>query len=215
MSLKRALEILGIGRCYHFTELLKRRHASRWLAITNGKPADWEALFAGYSATVDWPGATYYQALADHYPNAKVILTIRDPDEWHASICEALLPLRGTLSAWMPWASTLGRLTDRVIWDGTFEGRADERDFAVARFERHAREVCAAIDAERLLVFDVKQGWEPLCRFLGRPVPDVPFPRSNRRSSVRAATWLIRGCKLLAVALLIALVVALVTVYGR
>ena len=212
MSLKRALEILGFGRCYHFTELLKRGHAARWLAIANGEPADWRSLFAGYSATVDWPAAAYYRVLANHYPDAKVILTVRDPDEWHASIREALLPLRRTLSAWIPWASRLGRLTDRVIWDGTFEGRAAERDFAVARFDRHTREVCAEIDARRLLVFDVKQGWEPLCRFLDRPVPGVPFPRANPRSNIRAAIWLIRGVKYLATALLVALVVGLLAV---
>jgi hypothetical protein len=212
MSLKRALEILGLGRCYHFTELLKRGHAARWLAIANGAPAEWNELFAGYSATVDWPGAAYYRVLANHFPDAKVILTVRDPDEWHASIREALLPLRRSLSAWIPWASTLGRLTDLVIWDGTFEGRAHERDFAVAQFQRHTREVCAEIDAQRLLVYDVKQGWEPLCRFLGCPIPDVPFPRTNRRSSIRAAVWLIRACKYLAVAALIALLVALLAV---
>jgi hypothetical protein len=214
MSLKRALEILGFGRCYHFTELLKRRHAARWLAIVNGEHADWDEVFTGYSATVDWPGAAYYRALADCYPDAKVILTVRDPDEWHASISEALLPLRGTLSAWIPWASRLARLTDRVIWDGTFDGRADERDFAVARFRRHTREVCAAIEPQRLLVFDVKQGWEPLCRFLGRPVPGVPFPRANPRRNIRAAIWLIRGVKYGAIALLVALAVGLVTVSG-
>jgi hypothetical protein len=212
MSLKRALEILGFGRCYHFTELLKRRHAARWLAIVNGEPADWNQLFAGYSATVDWPAAAYYRVLARCYPDAKVILTVRDPDEWHASIREALLPLRRTLTRWIPWTSRLGRLTDQVIWEGTFDGRADERDFAVERFDRHTREVCAEIDANRLLVFDVKQGWEPLCQFLGRPVPSVPFPRANPRRNVRAAIWLIRGAKCLAVAVVAALVVGLLAV---
>lgn len=206
LSLKRALEILGFRRCYHFTELLKRRHTRRWLAILDGGPADWNELFAGFAATVDWPGVAYYRQLADYYPDAKVILTIRDPDEWHASLRAALLPLRRSLTPWIPWASRLGRLTDRVIWDGTFEGRAAERDFAIARFHRHTREVCAAIEAERLLVFDVKEGWEPLCRFLDRPVPSVPFPRANSRSSIRAALWLIKGGKFLAVALLVLLV---------
>lgn len=205
MSLKRALEILGFGRCYHFTELLRRRHGARWLAIADGNPADWNELFAGYAATVDWPAVAYYRELADYYPDAKVVLTTRDPDEWHASICEALLPLRRTLAWWIPWASRLGRLTDRVIWDGAFEGHAAERDFAVARFHRHAREVFAEIEAKRLLVFDVKEGWEPLCRFLDRPVPSVPFPRSNSRRSIRAAIWLIRVVKFLAIALLILL----------
>jgi hypothetical protein len=208
LSLKRALEILGVGRCYHFVELLKRRHAARWLAILDGKPPNWEEVFAGYSAAVDYPAVAFYRELAAEYPEAKVILTVRDPDEWHASIRDALLPLRRTLVPWLPWASQVRRLTDRLIWDGAFEGRAAERDFAVARFHEHVRRVRAAIDAERLLVFDVKEGWEPLCRFLGRPVPAVAFPRTNSRRSIRAAVWLVRGGKALTVALLVLLAFA-------
>jgi hypothetical protein len=203
MSLKRALEILGIGHCYHFTEVLRRHHAARWLAILDGEPPDWNDLFSGYSATVDWPAVTYYRELANYYPKAKVILTVRDPDEWHASIVNALLPLRRTLPSWIPWASTVGRLTDRVIWEGAFAGRAAEKDFAVAQFHRHRQEVCAEIPEDRLLIFDVKEGWEPLCQFLGCPIPDAPFPRSNSRRSIRSAVWAIRGVKWLTMAALI------------
>lgn len=203
MSLKRALEMLGIGHCYHFTELLRRNHAARWLAILDGAPPDWNDLFSGYSATVDWPTVTYYRELANHYPNAKVILTVRDPGEWHTSIVKALLPLRRSLPSWIPWTSRVGRLTDRVIWNGAFEGRVAERDFAIAKFQRHFQEVCAEIPAERLLIFDVKEGWPPLCRFLGCPIPDVPFPRSNSRGSLRSAVWVIRGVKWLTPAALV------------
>lgn len=207
LSLKRALEILSGGRCYHFVELLKRRHSARWLAILDGAPPRWDELFAGYTAAVDYPAVAFYRELADAYPRAKIILTVRDADEWHASIRDALLPLRRSLVAWNPWASKLRRLTDRLIWEGTFEGRAAERDFAVARFEAHNDEVRASIAPERLLVFDVKQGWEPLCRFLGRPVPDVPFPSTNSRRKVRTAARLLRGATFAAAALLLALAV--------
>lgn len=195
LSLKHALEILGVGRCYHFTELLKRRHATSWLAVLDGATPNWDELFAGYSATVDWPAVTYYRELAEHYPAAKVILTIREPGQWHASLKDALLPLRRALPSWVPWASRIGRLTDLAIWHGTFKGRAEDRDFAIACFQRHSEEVCAEIEDERLLVYDVKDGWEPLCRFLGRPIPDTPFPRTNSRRSLRAAVWAIRGVK--------------------
>lgn len=205
LSLKRALEILGCGRCYHFVELLKRGHGARWLAILDGAPPNWDEVFAGYTAAVDYPAVAFYRALADAYPRAKVILTVRDPDEWHASIREALLPLRRSLVAWNPWASKLRRLTDRLIWDGTFEGRAAEHGFAVARLEAHNAEVRAAIAPERLLVFDVREGWEPLCRFLGRPVPDVPFPSTNSRRSVRTAARLLRGATFAAAAFVAAL----------
>lgn len=213
LSLKRALETLGIGRCYHFTELRRRRHALQWLAVANGRRPDWDALFAGYTATVDWPGVAYYRELADYYPEAKVILTIRDADDWHASVCEVLLPLRRTLPDWLPWTSTLARLTDQLIWDGTFNGRAREKDVAIAQFHRHTREVRAEIAPQRLLVYDVKQGWEPLCRFLGLPVPDLPFPHTNRRSSIRAAVWLIRTGKALLIAILVTLVTGLLAMW--
>ena len=209
LSLKHALEILGIGRCYHFTELLKRRHATSWLAVLDGAPPNWDELFAGYSATVDWPAVTYYRELADHYPGAKVILTIRDPVQWHASLKEALLPLRRVLPSWVPWASRISRLTDLTIWQGTFKGRAEDREFAIARFQRHSEEVRAGIEEERLLVYDVKEGWEPLCKFLGCPIPDTPFPRTNSRRSLRAAVWAIRAIKWFIIATPILLVVAL------
>jgi hypothetical protein len=209
MSLKHALEILGVGRCYHFTELLKRQHATRWLALLDGAPPDWDDLFANYSATVDWPAVMYYRELADYYPGAKVILTIRDPDQWHASLKDALLPLRRVLPSWIPWASRIGRLTDLTIWKGTFEGRAEDREFAIACFQRHSQEVRAEIDEERLLVYNVREGWEPLCKFLGLPIPDVPFPRTNSRRSIHAAIWAIRGFKWLIIAIPILTAVAL------
>ena len=201
LSLKRALEILGIGRCYHFTELLKRRHAKSWLAVLDGAPPNWDELFADYSATVDWPAVTYYRELANHYPGAKVILTIRDPGQWHASLKDALLPLRRVLPSWIPWAARIGRLTDLTIWQGTFKGRAEDREFAIACFQRHSEEVSAAIGQERLLVYNVREGWEPLCNFLGCPVPDTPFPRTNSRRSLRAAVWAIRSTKWLLIAI--------------
>ena len=209
MSLQRALEILGFGPCYHFTEVLRRSHASTWLKVLDGKPANWDHIYTGYKATVDWPGVMYYRELADHFPDARVILTVRDPADWHASICAALLPLRGTLVRWLPWTGKLARLTDQVIWQGTFAGRAAEREFAVARFEQHNRKVRESIAADRLLVLDVRDGWPPLCRFLDCEVPDVPFPRTNSRHSIRNIVWLIRGIKLLAVVLLVLLAFAL------
>lgn len=209
LSLKRALEILGIGRCYHFTELLKQQHATRWLGVLDGAPPNWDDLFADYSATVDWPAVTYYRELADYYPHAKVILTIRDPDHWHTSLTNALLPLRQVLPSWIPWTSRIARLTDLTIWKGTFKGRAEDREFAIACFHRHSHAVRAEIDERRLLVYDVNEGWEPLCTFLGCPVPDIPFPRTNSRRSLSAAVWAIRVLKwaIIAVPILIAVAV--------
>ena len=204
-SLQRALQSLGIGRCYHFTEVLKRRHTNDWLAILDGCAPDWECLFEGYAATVDWPAVSYYRELAERYPEAKVILTVRDPDAWHKSLTQALMPLRAALPEWLPYASRIAELTDRTIWQATFDGRANDRDFAVATFNQHIDAVRRSIDAERLLVFDVKEGWEPLCQFLELPVPDTPFPRTNSRFSVQTAVWAIRALSWLLIAAIAAL----------
>ena len=81
MSLKVALEELGFGPCYHMSEVFENpEHVEEWEAAAQGKPIDWEELFSGYRATVDWPGAAFYEELIGRYPDAKVILTVRDPD---------------------------------------------------------------------------------------------------------------------------------------
>lgn len=207
MSLKLALEQLGFGPCYHFTEVMRSRHASQWLQIANGASPDWDRLLDGYCATTDWPAASYYRELASHFPEARVILTTRDPGAWHASMCRTLVPLRRALTQWIPGMRVLAKLTDRLIWDGTFDGRIEDKGHALAVFEEHCEAVRQSVAADRLLEFDVRDGWPPLCEFLGVPVPkNVPFPRSNDSASVRRQVFALRA---LSVTLPIALILAL------
>jgi hypothetical protein len=180
VSLKLALEQLGVGRCYHMTELLAHpEHLPQWQRAIDGQP-DWSALFAGYGATVDYPACIYWRELADLYPQAKVILTERDPDEWFAStqatIFSAVLRERGAGS---PIAFVLKKLD-------ALHGNLDDRAAMVDSFRRHSRAVIDGIARQRLLVYQVEQGWEPLCEFLGVPVPDTPFPRANTRAEFQA-----------------------------
>ena len=186
LSLKHALEILGFGKCYHFREMLKARHARRWLRITDGEPADWESLFQGYRATTDWPAAAFYRDLAVAYPDAKLILTVRDADEWYDSLRATVGRLRNVMPAYWPGLGTVAAVADRVIWDGEFRGRADDREYAISCYREHNDDVQRIMPAERLLVFDVRDGWKPLCRFLNVPVPqNIPFPRVNDRLVMR------------------------------
>jgi len=209
-SLKRALEILGFGRCYHFTEMLRYRHVRRWLQIARGERADWDRIFDGFSATTDWPASAYYKELFEHYPQARVILTVRDREVWHKSLCSTLLPLRSALTPWLPGAAAICALTDEVIWDRTFGGKAHERAHAIGVFDNHCEEVRKAIPADRLLVFDVSEGWEPLCTFLGVAQPHgVPFPRINDRAAVRRFIWLLRAGRHVIPVTLVAILVAL------
>jgi len=199
-SLKHALEDLGFGPCYHMLELLQ--HPERvplWEEALAGRPVDWDALFEGYQSTTDFPAHLCYRELMAHYPDARVILTVRDPDAWHESAMNTIYrrrpPLREVLSLGLrlPFSrkarhiARVLQLPKRHLWQQMFQGRFEDRAFATDVFRRHNQEVQETVPADRLLVFDVKQGWEPLCKFLDVPVPDAPFPRSNNRATFQAS----------------------------
>ncbi|MDP6353206.1 MAG: sulfotransferase [Alphaproteobacteria bacterium] len=181
MSLKLALEQLGFGPCHHMEEVVKAPGAEvPWLAAANGETVDWDAVFAGYRSTVDWPTARFWREILDYYPKAKIILTTRDPDRWHQSISQTIhMVLEGREKIPNPVMRRIMDMAHRIVSDQTFHGRLGEAEYATEVFRRHNDAVIAAVPAERLLVMEVSQGWEPLCRFLGCPVPDGPFPHAN------------------------------------
>jgi hypothetical protein len=184
-SLKFALEHLGFGPCYHMSEVLAgaRRNVPLWLDAIGGKP-DWEAIFSGYHSTTDYPACTYWRELAEHFPRAKVILTIRDPDAWFDSVSETIFSeaMQGSLAG-----TPLEALMQGSIFDA-FGGRVRDREFMTSWFTRRNQEVIDALPPERLLVFSPTEGWEPLCEFLKVPAPKEPFPRVNSRDELGAAS---------------------------
>ncbi|MFI0483831.1 sulfotransferase family protein [Actinomadura sp. 9N215] len=197
-SLQTALEQLGFGPCYHMWGVIAEPHRIRhWLDLGDGRGADWDKVFAGYGSAVDWPAASYWRELAEHYADAKVVLTVRDPKRWYDSIASTIFENildqrrrspRQRVVNWLvarrsPDLARFPRLLETTIVDRAFGGRVEDRDHVLSAFDRHVVEVKAAIPDERLLVFDVAEGWEPLCAFLGVPVPDEPFPRSNDRAA--------------------------------
>lgn len=175
-SLKFALEQLGFSRCHHMSELLSHPEQSPfWERAAAGEAIDWEALLAGYRATTDWPACHFYRTLAERYPRAKVILTVRDPSRWFAST-------QATIFNAEFLAATVDRPSGGFVRDAifsVFDGRMHDREHMIEVYERHNAEVRRVIAPERLLVYQAGQGWEPLCRFLGVPVPSEPFPRVN------------------------------------
>jgi hypothetical protein len=202
LSLREALVRLGYGPCDHMLENFE--HPSRFglwdeaLARKRaGKPIDWRSLLGGYRAIVDWPGAYFWRELIAAHPDAKVILTVRDPDRWYESCLRTIYRARGRVDASAGLGTLLALLAQTVpplrrafhvvngaIWEGTFGGRFHDRDHALRIFAEHLQEVQAAVPPERLLVFDVKEGWEPLCAFLDVPVPTgEPFPHVNDAAS--------------------------------
>lgn len=180
-SLKVALEILGIGRCYHMSEVLKNPECvTDWTNAAEGN-ADWDKIFNGYSATVDNPGCNFWKELADYHPEAKVILTVRDADKWFDSTNETI---HSEKFAGFIKNSPFGAMIQKTVWD-MMGNRMQDRSYMIKFFNDRTSEIIDYIAPERLLVYQVSEGWEPLCAFLDIPVPDTEFPRINSRDETK------------------------------
>jgi predicted naringenin-chalcone synthase len=197
MSLKIALEELGVGPCFHCPDpdaavSIDSRPAAPVaplaapVATSNGhsgshqaaaparsatsigehEAVDWRTTLDGWGSTVGWLGARYYREMLDAWPDALVLLSVRDPDSWYASCANNID-------------------ADAPIWDSIFEGRFAEREHALGLYRRHNEQVMSTVPHEQLLVYEVAQGWEPLSEFLGVQAPEAPFPHLNRAASLR------------------------------
>jgi hypothetical protein len=211
-SLQRALEELGFGPCYHMFEVFQHpEHADFWESAWRGEHADWDGVLGGYEATVDWPACTFYGKLMERYPDAKVLLNVRDPERWYESARNTIyeLTMLSTRSVFsrlgLALASLIrfGTFTLRplqmvleIIWRGTFEGRFEDKRYAIKVFNQHNEEVKRRVPEERLLVYEVKEGWGPLCEFLGVEEPAHPFPRIHEAAETRRV---IRAVRILSV----------------
>jgi hypothetical protein len=180
MSLKLALEQLGFGPCHHMIEVIENGGAQvpLWNDALAGKP-DFAAIYAGYKSAVDWPTAAFWQELAGTYPDAKIVLSSRSPQSWYNSISETILATVWAPEKWPAPAVEWFKMVTKVL-ERSF-GDAKDKDAIIAAFNAHEAAVKAAIPAERLLVHSAKDGWEPLCAFLGVPVPGTPYPRTNSK----------------------------------
>jgi hypothetical protein len=178
-SLNAALEILGFGPCHHMADVNSSdRQKAMWRAAGRGEPVDWEEIYDGFQSAVDWPTAHFWRELADYYPEAKIILTVRDPDAWLKSVSE-------TIALTMGPDANPESFGVAVIRNKVFGNRIGDAEHVKAVFNAHNAEVIATIPKSRLLVYEVKQGWPPLCAFLGVPIPDEPFPMTNTTQGFR------------------------------
>jgi hypothetical protein len=194
MSLKMALEQLGFGKCYHMFELFQHPEGIVYFQkAARGEPVDWDKLFEGYRSAVDMPVNIYHKQLMALYPDAKVIHTMRDAEGWYASAIETIfwatkpsLSRMLNLMVRMPFSPVLRKRLKVMMYDGKmmdneFGKNLHDKKEVIRRYNAYNDAVLKSIPKERLLLYDVKSGWEPLCAFLNVPVPSVPFPKSNSR----------------------------------
>ena len=200
-SLKLALEQLGFNRCHHMYEVGGNGQQIDWFSRAGrGQPVDWDEVFENFEAACDWPSSAYYKELAAHYPDAKVVLTVRDPENWYDSVANTIYPASANPPLWLklvkPQLWKFFQMTEDTIWQGVFHGEFEDREKSVHIFKTHIDQVKAAIPSDRLLIHEAKDGWEPLCAFLGKPIPDTPYPRVNEAASleklVNRMTWMRR-----------------------
>jgi Sulfotransferase domain len=195
LTQKVALEMLGFGPCYHMVNVLADlKLVPLWRDALEGRP-DWERIFDGFEATVDWPGGFFYRELARRYPDAKLVLSVRDPEAWERSMRSTvwgvyhgdslIRHLSSAAAAVDPeWQAYL-ELMNGMLWEGrgTLATRHQDHDGLIDATRGHTDAVRQAIAPERLLVWDATEGWDPLCAFLGVDVPAAPLPRLNDSES--------------------------------
>jgi hypothetical protein len=184
LTLKTALERLGFGPCHHMLEVFANPgQVPLWNKAALGEALDWDEIYGPYQATVDWPGAHFWSPLAERYPDAKVILSKRDPQLWYESMSETILKSMGMMGFGEPGEVPEDhpmRFGGIIIAHKTFANDFS-RDSVIAAFERHNAAVRSSIAPDHLLEFEAADGWEPLCQFLGVPAPEEAFPRTNSR----------------------------------
>jgi len=180
-SLKQALETLGFGPCHHMFEIRENpEQIPYWSAAARGEIPDWDDVFVNYQSAVDWPSVRYWREITSHYPEAKIVLSVRDRENWFESVHKTIYPAMCERENIGPGdrRDMLDMAYETVV-EQTFGGRMDDQNHAISIFDAHIKEVQGSFDAERLLTYEISEGWQPLCEFLGVPIPDIPMHRTN------------------------------------
>jgi hypothetical protein len=188
-SMQTALSMLGLGPCHHMVEVFMHPESmALWVEASKGKDV-WDEIFKDYQSAVDYPVAAYWREVAAKYPDAKVLHTTRDPDKWYDSASTTIF---AQTSPAIQGAAGL-QAEFFASFTGPMRVHMADRAWMTDYFRQHDAEVKAAIAPERLLVYEVGSGWEPLCAFLGVPVPTEPYPTENSRAEFIARAQASRG----------------------
>jgi hypothetical protein len=198
-SLKRSLEMLGFTKCYHMKELLTHPdQLPLWLQLETTGTTDWDTLYDGFQGSVDFPCYPFYKQHLKRYPEAKVILTVRDFDSWYKSVKSTIwtagpqnlgqkLMMMGRMLTNPRVRQVIGciKFVKRQFWKKQFQDRFLDEPFVREAFKKHIEEVKAYVPEDQLLVYDIRQGWAPLCEFLGVPEPTENLPHLNKRENFK------------------------------
>jgi sulfotransferase family protein len=183
-SLKVALEKLLGAPCYHMIEVFTHpEHVPAWHDAALNKPVDWDRLFEGYAAAVDWPASAYWPELMKKYPDALVLLSVRDPESWWKSATDTIFKGINNTSRGLPpeWMAMI-----RAMFARYWSGDTFDHDAVTAALMENTARAKREVPPDRLLVWQASDGWEPICKRLGVPVPNEPFPRTNTSEEWRA-----------------------------
>lgn len=184
MTMKVALEQLGFGPTHHMIEVAQNPiQQALWKTAFQGQDVDWADAFDGFGSQVDFPGAAYWRETMIAFPEAKIIHTERPEEEWWASFDSTIgksLRMNDDLPIPIELKSLFGAVRDDLM--AKVFGDFSDRSSAIAAYRENNRKVREIIPVQRLLVFNVADGWEPLCRFLNVKAPDAPFPYYHLRS---------------------------------
>ncbi len=198
-TLKQSLEMLGYSKTYHMKELIVHpEDLHHWLTLENNETPNWDELYEGFQATVDFPAYPWYKEHMERYPDAKVIMTVRPFEGWYKSIKstiwtagpQTLFQKLGMLVklAFNPRLRSVikcVKLAKRMIFAKHLEGRFEDKAFAEKVFNKHMEDVKAYVPADKLLVYDVRDGWGPLCAFLNVPEPTEELPHLNKKENFK------------------------------
>tara|TARA_R110002020_G_scaffold20952_2_gene70835 strand:- start:1917 stop:2657 length:741 start_codon:yes stop_codon:yes gene_type:complete len=222
-----ALKELGFP-CYHMTEVLlnkeNKSHIDFWNKVANspaGEQHNWEVVFKNYTAAVDNPACCVWKELTKAYPEAKVLLTIhpKGPEAWYESTISTIYFTERmwqfkVMQAFIPFMTKFGNMSKKLVWNRSHAGTMSDKNAAIAHYNQHIENLKASVTPEKLLIFNVKDGWEPLCRFLNKPIPDLPFPNVNDRAEIKKTlAGLTRGAYVIVGIGIILLLLLIYTVY--
>ena len=188
-SLATALEILGFRPCYHMLELQRNpNHINFWSKVLEKQNADWQEFFQPHNSTVEWPAVSFLSQILAAFPEAKLVLTLRDPDDWYESAADTIFDaLEISLHNPNPDQQDQARFARRLILRRVFSNKYKDNDFVLGIYKRQISSAIEQVPREPLLLYCISEGWESLCAFMEIEPPGKPLPWVNKRAEFMAS----------------------------